>query len=325
MAEKLMTFTEHLIELRRRLKRIMLYIVGTTLVAYAFRKTIFALMAQPLVKAWTEANLGEAKIHFANPIEPFFTYLKISMIAGIFAASPLIFYEIWGFVAPGLYKTEKRYVIPFTTISAVFFLGGASFGYFFVFPYAFQFFLGFATGDMGFENMPGLSSEMFKLQPTLMMGEYFGLIWRLLLAFGVIFELPLVVFFLSMVGIVDYRQLWRFNRYFVILSFLIGAALTPPDIVTQVFMAGPLVVLYNLAILASFIFTRKRVKEQDRLKAEAAAQEKQEAAERYKAKLKRDAAEAARKQKAAAEAKAEAAAREAAKAEEAAEAEDDEE
>ena len=147
----------------------------------------------------------------------------------------------------------------------MFFLGGACFGYFLVFPYAFQFFLAYANQNVdAMQMIPG--GFRFDLQATLMMGEVLGLIWRLLLAFGVIFELPLVVFFLSLVGIVDYRGLWRFNRYFIILSFVIGAALTPPDVITQLFMAAPLLVLYNLSILVSYFFTRKRVQEQDRLK-----------------------------------------------------------
>ena len=100
----------------------------------------------------------------------------------------------------------------------------------------------------------------FKLTPTLMMSEYFGLVWRLLLAFGLVFELPLFIFFLSMAGVVSYQSLWRFNRYFVVLSFVIGAMLTPPDIITQIFMATPLLILYNLAILLSWIFFRNKYK-----------------------------------------------------------------
>ena len=257
----LMTFTEHLQELRKRIKYCFYSVIGGALLCYAVRKELFLILVQPLIKAWTDAGLGEPKLHFQNPIEPFFTYLKIALISGLFLSAPVIFYQIWQFIAPGLYKNEKRYVIPFTVASAVFFLGGAAFGYFMVFPYAFQFFFAVAEQNVGLmQNMPG---GKFELQATLMMGEILGLIWRLLLAFGIIFELPLVIFFLSLAGIVDYRQLWRFNRYFVILSFVIGAALTPPDVITQLFMAGPLLVLYNLSILLSYFFTRKRVQAAD--------------------------------------------------------------
>ncbi len=274
MSEHLMTFTEHLHELRKRLKHCVYYVVAGALACYVVRKELFTILVRPLLQAWKEADLGPPMLHFQNPIEPFFTYLKIALIGGVFLASPFIFFEIWKFVAPGLYKTEKRYVIPFTVASAVFFLGGACFGYFLVFPYAFQFFFSVATQNMGaMQQIPGFK---FDLQATLMMGEILGLVWRLLLAFGIIFELPLVVFFLSLVGIVDYRQLWRFNRYFIILSFVIGAALTPPDVITQLFMALPLLVLYNLSILLSYIFTRKRVQEADRQRQKYEADEEKE-------------------------------------------------
>lgn len=270
MSDKLMTFGEHLEELRKRLKHAAYAVIVCTLVAYAFSEFLFAVLAQPLIKAWGEAGLGQPQLHFANPIEPFFTFLKISLVAGVFIASPIVFYQIWSFVAPGLYRHEKRYALPFAVASALFFLGGAAFGYFLVFPYGFQFFLGFAKSNMGrMEQLLGQKVGIslvhtFKLTPTLMMGEYFGLVWRLLLAFGLIFELPLVVFFLSLAGLVNPGALWRFNRYFIILSFVVGAVLTPPDVITQIFMAAPLLVLYNLSILFSFIFTRQRKRRRER-------------------------------------------------------------
>lgn len=267
MADKLMTFTEHLEELRTRLKYCLYAVILMVLVAYLFSDLLFVLMAQPLVEAWRQAGLGSPKIHFANPIEPFFTYLKVSLVGGLFLASPVVFYQLWMFVAPGLYKHEKRYVIPFTVASAVCFIGGAGFGYFVVFPYGFQFFLGFAQDNMG--SMQSLlggvvnvsMKQTFELAPTLMMGEYFGLVWRMLLAFGLVFELPLFLFFLSIVGLVDWRMLWRFNRYFIIIAFVVGAILTPPDVITQVMMAMPLIVLYNLSIVLAYLFGKRREKQ----------------------------------------------------------------
>ena len=232
MSEQLMTFTEHLEELRTRLKYAAYALLLCVVVAYIFSDLLFVWLAQPLIKAWGDAGLGTPKIHFANPIEPFFTYIKVSFIAGIFMTSPVIFYNLWKFVAPGLYKNEKKFVIPFTVASAICFAGGAAFGYFMVFPHGFAFFLGFAQDNMGSMQsllggaISGNAGEAFQLTPTLMMGEYFSLVWRMLLAFGVIFELPLVVLFLSLIGVVDYRALWRFNRYFIILSFVVGAVLT---------------------------------------------------------------------------------------------------
>lgn len=259
-----MSFTDHLQELRTRLKYALIGVVVAMIIAYAFSDLIFVWLAQPLIKAWHDAGLGVPKIHFANPIEPFFTYIKLSLLGGIFLSAPVLFYQLWAFIAPGLYKREKKYAIPFAFVSAVFFVGGASFGYFIVFPLGFQFFLGFAQSNMGsmHELLGGAVSvsmkQTFQLQPTLMMGEYFGLVWRLLLGFGLIFELPLLIFFLNLAGIVSVGALWRFNRYFVIVAFIVSAALTPPDVVTQVLMAGPLIVLYNLSILVAFIVQRKK-------------------------------------------------------------------
>lgn len=276
MSDNLMTFGEHLEELRTRLKHAALAILACTLVAYFFSELLFAVLAQPLIEAWGEAGLGQPQLHFKSPIEPFFTFLKLSLVAGVFAASPLVFYQIWRFVAPGLYRHERHYALPFSIASALFFLGGACFGYFLVFPHGFRFFLGFAKSNMGrMEQLLGKQvgfslAHTFKLTPTLMMGEYFGLVWRLLLAFGLVFELPLVVFFLSMAGLVTPGALWRFNRYFIVLSFVIGAVLAP-DVVTQIFMAAPLLVLYNLSILFSYLFARQRARRKAR--EEAAGQE----------------------------------------------------
>jgi sec-independent protein translocase protein TatC len=262
--EKVMSFIEHLAELRTRLVRAALGVVVCALVAYLFAETLFVWLAQPLIQAWQEAGLGPPRLHFANPIEPFFTYLKIALVVGLFAASPIVFYQLWRFVAPGLYRHEKKYALPFAALSGLCFLGGACFGYFIVFPVGFRFFLGFANDNMGsMQRLLGRSlrvsaGQPFELTPTLMMGEYFGLVWRLLLAFGLVFELPLVVVFLAMAGLVNHRSLWRFNRYFIVVAFVLGAMLTPPDVITQAMMSAPLVVLYNLSILFAWIFERRR-------------------------------------------------------------------
>jgi len=262
MSKQLMTFTEHLEELRTRLKYAIISVLVAMLVAYAFARPLFVILTQPLIKAWHGAGLGPPKLHFANPIEPFFTYLKVALIAGVFAASPVVFYQLWKFVAPGLYKHEKKFVIPFTVASALCFIGGAAFGYFMVFPYGFSFFLGFAQKNMSsVKGLMGGNMELgaaFELTPTLMMGDYFSLVWRMLLGFGLIFELPVVVLFLALIGLVDYKGLWRFNRYFIIIAFFVGAILTPPDVITQILMATPLLVLYNLSILLAYLFGKRK-------------------------------------------------------------------
>jgi sec-independent protein translocase protein TatC len=270
MAEKLMSFSEHLDELRKRLMYCVYALLAAMIVAYLFSEILFVILAQPLIRSWAEAGLGTPRLNFASPIEPFFTYMKISLIAGAFGASPVIFYQLWAFVAPGLYKHEKRYVLPFVATSALLFIGGAAFGYFVVFPFAFRFFLGFAKTNMGsMEKLLGGAVKVsvqqpFDLTPMLMMGEYFSLVWKLLLAFGLIFELPVLISFFALVGLVDHRKLWRFNRYFVIIAFVVGAILTPgPDVISQVLMSVPLIALYNLSIVLAYLIGRRRQRARD--------------------------------------------------------------
>lgn len=262
----LMTFAEHLDELRKRFLYSIYAILITTTVVYLFKETLFIYLVRPLIVAWQERGLGTPKIHFANPIEPFFVYLKITFVGAIFLSSPIIFYQLWKFIAPGLYKNEKRYVIPFSLASGFFFVGGILFGYFVVFPYAFEFFLEFARQDIGaMESLLGgivtiSTKQTFDLTPTIMMDEYFSLVWRLLLAFGLVFELPVLISFLALVGLVNSKSLWRFNRYFTVIAFVVGAILTPPDVITQTLMSLPLIVLYNASILLAWIFERRREK-----------------------------------------------------------------
>ncbi|MBW2039305.1 MAG: twin-arginine translocase subunit TatC [Deltaproteobacteria bacterium] len=239
MEEKKQTFIEHLEELRKRLI-ISLIAVGIGFgICYIFSKEIFQLLMIPLKKT---LPTGASMIYTSLP-EAFFTYLKVSLLAGIFLASPLILYQIWIFVAPALYSHEKRYVIPFVTLSTFLFIGGAGFGYFVVFPIGFKFFLGFAT-------------DLIKPAPKLK--EYLSFCSMLLFAFGLIFELPLFILFLAKLGIVDARMLARNRRYVILVIFAVAAILTPPDVVTQLMMAGPLLILYEVSIWVAKIFGKKK-------------------------------------------------------------------
>ena len=160
--------------------------------------------------------------------------------------SPVIFWEIWKFVAPGLYKHEKRVLLPFSFLSSVCFLGGAAFGYFVVFPHAFGFLLGYSADF---------------LSPMPAVNEYFSLSLRLLIAFGVIFELPILMVFLAKIGIVDVPFLNKNRKYAILINFIIAAILTPtPDIVNQMLMGIPLVVLYEISVVSVWIFGRKKLK-----------------------------------------------------------------
>jgi sec-independent protein translocase protein TatC len=236
-------FTAHLEELRKRLI-ISFIAVGVGFVAcYGFKEKLFKILTQPLISVM---NQGETLIYTGLP-EAFFTFLKVSFLGGLMIASPVIIYQFWVFVAPGLYDREKRLLLPIVFLSTLFFVGGALFGYFIVFPYGFQFFLGFAT-------------ETIRPMPS--MKEYLSFSAKLLLAFGLVFELPLVLTFLARLGIISVDFLKK-NRKYALLLFFIGAAiLTPPDVVTQIMMALPLMVLYEISIIGARIFGRKKVNDE---------------------------------------------------------------
>ena len=167
-------------------------------------------------------------------------------MGGLLLASPVIFYQIWLFVAPGLYRHEKRVLLPFAFLSSLFFLGGASFGYFVVFPPAFAFLLGYSNDF---------------LTPMPAVREYFTLCLKMLVAFGVIFELPLFMVLLAKTGVVDVAFLRRHRRYAILLAFVIAAILTPPDVVSQCMMAGPIIILYEISIGAVWLLGRKKLAE----------------------------------------------------------------
>jgi len=236
--DKKIPFSGHLEELRRRL--IVCFIaVGTGFVlSYGFKEKLFQILTRPLIGVMKTGD----KLIFTGLPEAFFTYLKVAFLSGIILATPIIFYEFWMFVAPGLYDKEKRLMLPIVFLSTLFFLGGSFFGYFIVFPYGFKFFLGFA-------------SEIIRPLPS--MREYLSFASKLLLAFGVVFELPLIITFLAKLGIVSVSFLKKNRKYAVLLFFVGAAILTPPDVVTQIMMALPLMVLYEISIVGARIFGKK--------------------------------------------------------------------
>jgi sec-independent protein translocase protein TatC len=215
--------------------------------SYGFKEKLFQILTRPLIGVMQTGD----KLIFTGLPEAFFTYLKVAFLSGIILAAPIIFYEFWVFVAPGLYNKEKRLMVPIVFLSTLFFVGGSFFGYFIVFPYGFKFFLGFA-------------SEI--IQPLPSMREYLSFASKLLLAFGLVFELPLVITFLAKLGMVSVSFLKK-NRKYALLLFFVGAAiLTPPDVVTQVMMALPLMVLYEISIVGARIFGKKPSEKDDNIK-----------------------------------------------------------
>ncbi len=236
-------FTAHLEELRRRIITSFVAVGIGFVLSYGFKETLFQILTRPLIAVMSSSD----KLIFTGLPEAFFTYLKVSLLSGILLATPVILHQFWMFVVPGLYDKERRLVFPIVSLSSVFFVGGALFGYFVVFPLGFKFFMGFATD---------------RIQALPSMREYLSFSSKLLLAFGLAFELPIVLTFLARFGIVS-ADLLKKNRKYALLLFFVGAAiLTPPDVVTQILMAFPLMGLYELSILGAMIFGKKAPEEQ---------------------------------------------------------------
>lgn len=231
-------FLSHLEELRKRLIVCAVAVGICFAVSYFFSERLFQILILPLNAVMPEGG----HLIFTNLPEMFFTYIKVAFIAGILGAAPLLFYELWMFVAPGLYKKEKTLVIPFVVCSSILFVGGSLFGYFVVFPFGFKFFIGF-------------SSEFVRALPSVK--QYFSFSTKLLFAFGIVFELPVVIFFLTKIGLITPELLKKKRKYAILLTFITAAILTPPDVITQCMMAGPLIILYEVGILVAGFARRK--------------------------------------------------------------------
>jgi len=236
--ESKLPFTTHLEELRRRLIYAVVAIVLGAIIAFLFSKQLFYFLAQPLVKILPPNQ----PMIFTALTEAFFTYFKVALLAGFFLACPIVFYQLWKFIAPGLYEHEKKFVIPFVISATAFFILGGAFAYYIVFPFGFKFFLGFST-------------DYLKLLPK--MNEYFSLSLKLIFAFGIVFEMPVITFFLAKMGVVNGEMLSSKRRYAIVLVFVVAALLTPPDVGTQLLMAGPLILLYEVSVWVARIFGRK--------------------------------------------------------------------
>lgn len=244
-----MSFVEHLREFRRRLRNAAFYFITAAIACWFWSKEIYAWLRGPLDIAWSQhPELGDTtKMKFFSIVEPFWVYMSVALWSGVFIASPFVFYQLWKFIAPGLYKSERRFGVVFAVCSAACFVAGALFCYYFVLDQLFVYLLKYAD-----ENN----------EPALSMREYFDLTKNMMLAFGAVFELPVLIYFMAKIGLVTARSLWRFNRWFVVIAFIIGAILTPsPDVVTQCLMALPMIGLYNLSIIVAYVVGRNKAKE----------------------------------------------------------------
>lgn len=281
-----MTFGEHLEELRGRLVRAALAVLAGMIVAWVYRELLFGWLLRPLKIAWfchgRSCSVGNVlgwmmhpaafshaqatapalpagagfstapQMNFSDPTGAFVAYLKIAFVGGLILALPVVFYQLWAFIAPGLYAREKKMILPLVVASTAIFVAGSMFGYYLVFPVGYEYFLSFG----GFVGNTGV-----ELKPTLMMDLYLEFTTQMLLAFGVVFEIPLFLFFLSLIGVVTWRQLLSFGRYFTVIAFIIAAILTPtPDMYSQVMLGTPLVALYYIAVLMAYLFGPKEQK-----------------------------------------------------------------
>ena len=240
MDDRALPITDHLTELRRRLAWIVGAIVIGASLSFNFAEQIFGFLLAPATEALGAKN---SQLQAIAPTEIFFTYIKCAVLSGFVLTLPVSFWQLWSFIAPGLYDNERRAIFPFVICSTGLFAGGAIFGYSVVFPIVFEFF-------SSWDNEWVVSAWTMK--------EVFGLTTRLFLAFGIAFELPLFVFFLAITGVVSAQQLFKGTPYAVVAMFIFGALLTPPDFVSQVLLAGPMIVLYLLGVAVAWFFDPQR-------------------------------------------------------------------
>jgi sec-independent protein translocase protein TatC len=241
MSEMEMPLTEHLEELRWRVVKAILAVAVGFGVAYLYSDRIFGILTAPIETVGAGSGVSMIGTGVA---EAFFTKLKVSFISGVFAASPVLFYQAWQFISPGLHGHEKVYVVPFVVFATFFFFAGATFCYFTVFYVGYAFFIE--------------QYETIGIEPALRISEYLSFSSRLLLAFGITFELPVVAFFLARVGVIDHQTLIKPWRYAIIIIVVLAAVLTPgPDVASQMLLAVPLMILYCFSILVAWAFHRK--------------------------------------------------------------------
>ncbi len=251
--DKPMPLIEHLMELRQRL----LWSVGAFFIAFAlcyyFSTNIYGFLAQPLANVLFEQGGGDRRMIFTALYEAFFTYLKVAFFGAIFFSFPIWATQLWLFIAPGLYRSEKRTIMPFLVASPILFLLGAALAYYFIFPLAWHFFISFET-PAGAGTVP--------IQLEAKVSEYLSLVMHMILAFGLAFQMPVGLVLLCKVGILNVAALRKGRRYAIVGMFVVAAIITPPDVISQVGLAVPLILLYEISILFAAWTTPKPPKEE---------------------------------------------------------------
>jgi sec-independent protein translocase protein TatC len=240
-----MSLLEHLEELRRRVIYAVMGVGAGFAGCWYYSERIFGLMQRPIVEALQRNHLDD-KLVYLNPTEPFNMYLKVAFIAGLFAACPFVLYQLWLFLSPALYRREKRYLLPFMVSTVGLFLSGGYFGYRLVYPQALNFLIGYSS----------------QFRPMITIGEYTDLFLVTIMGLGLIFELPILVFFLALMGVIGPGWMWRNVRYSVLGIFMVAAVLTPTtDIMNMLVFAAPMVALYLLSIGVAWIASRKPLRQ----------------------------------------------------------------
>jgi sec-independent protein translocase protein TatC len=247
-----MGFLEHLEELRRRIVYSIIAVAVGFFACWGYAEKIYEIMQRPIMVALQHNGLSE-KLVYLNPTEPFNMYLKVAALAGLFVTSPFVLYQVWAFISPGLYRNEKRYVVPFMVSTVGLFIAGGYFGYKLVYPQALEFLIGYGK----------------QFQPMITIGEYTDLFLTIIIGMGVIFEMPILVFFLSLMGIVTAGWMWRNLRYSILVIFIIAAILTPTtDILNMCIFAAPMVALYVFSIAIAWLVhpTQRRARREKQAK-----------------------------------------------------------
>ena len=237
-----MPLLAHLEELRRRIILSVLGVLVGFLSCWSLADRIFGLMQQPIIHALRNHGLGGGLVYL-NPTEPFNLYLEVGFVAGLFAASPFVFYQLWLFIAPGLYRNERRYILPFLISTVGLFLAGGLFGYRMVYPASLDFLIGYSQ----------------RFQPMITIGEYTKLFLTVIVGLGLIFEMPVLIFFLALMRVVTARWMWRNLRYSILAIFVVAAIVTPTtDILNMCLFAAPMIALYAVSIGVAWLVNRSQ-------------------------------------------------------------------
>lgn len=280
-----MSFWDHLAELRGRLVKAALGVTVGVIVCFVYATQLREFLAAPLHTAWTAAGLGgRPELQVLAMMDAFMTDMRVAVTGGIFLAAPVGFYQFWMFIAPGLYAREKRFVVPFVATSVFMFVTGAAFCYYFVLPWTIQWLLSYTQSTSGAET-----AVVYHLT----LNDYIRDATKILVAFGAVFEFPLLIAFLAFAGVLTHKSLLRFWKISVVLIFIIAAILTPPEPVSQLMMAFPMVILFFTSVGIAYLIDKSRAKAHAQAADLARAEDEAEAAAQAAAEAAEAAAEAA--------------------------------